>query len=335
MPANWLEQIMGPTPAPRVVSVMSRPRALNRPNTAQQSGGAQPFDIQELLRRMEAERTSANTAGLERYNNLLSTVSGVGSRIGGLYDQAEGLMAGMGGTANRRIEENRVRSLAESEQDLVSRGLGNTTIRNSARRGVNADAENARADVAERIAGARAGLLTQRAGAEMDQGRLMADSILSRRDESPDASLYAQLIANLARSGGGMDPFGQGGSGGGASIPGGGFGGFGGGGGGGSGGGVQMTGGGSAGGRTTIQTVRNEGADWGSPNPYDRLERINDTAGGYRTAPRQSTQASTAATPGNNLILVPTGQQPPRGARLATLENRRHPNAFGSYWYAS
>ena len=242
MPAPWLTAALGPSPAPRVV------RTTSRPSPTMVSGGAsasQPFDINSLLQGLQGQYESANAAGLERYQNLLSTVEGVSSRVlgeGGLFDQRTNLMSGFGQTASREIGERETAALAESEQDLVTRGLGNTTIRGTARRGIRADTEKARGALTENIAGMQSGLLGQRAGAEMDIGRLTADSILSRQDIPPDMGLYANLLQALGSGGAGTSPFsgGSGGAYGGGS--------YGGGGAGTGGGGAGLSGGGGGGG---------------------------------------------------------------------------------------
>ncbi len=204
MPAPWVTKAFGPTPAPRTVRTTSRPSPTT---TSLGSGGSsQPFDINSLLKNLQGQYDTANQAGLERYENLLGTVGGVSDRVlgeGGILDQQKNLMSGYGQTASREIGERETASLAESEQDLVTRGLGNTTIRGTARRGIRADTEKARGALTENIASTQAGLLGQRAGAEMDIGRFLADSILSRQDIPPDMGMYANLLQSLGSAGGG------------------------------------------------------------------------------------------------------------------------------------
>ncbi|KKM02665.1 hypothetical protein LCGC14_1782140, partial [marine sediment metagenome] len=158
MPAPWLTQALGPSPAPRTVRTTSRPSP-----TMSAGGGSsgQPLDINALLQSLQGQYDTANAAGLERYQNLLSTAGGVSDRVlgeGGVLDQQKNLMSGYGQTASREIGERETAALAESEQDLVTRGLGNTTIRGTARRGIRADTEKARGALTENIAGQQAGL---------------------------------------------------------------------------------------------------------------------------------------------------------------------------------
>lgn len=234
--ASWLDQVMGPSPAPRVVS-MTRNSGGNAPQFPEQAGGGSPtlqYDIQSLLKNLQGSFDKSNAAGQEQYQNLLSAVGGTGDKVSGLYKQAGDMTANFGNTARQEIDTGRVQQLGTSEQDLMSRGLGNTTIRSSVRRGINSDAQRNRASVDEMVNRQRAGLMTQQAGAEMGMGQMLGDAILSKQNIGPEAGMYAQLIESLTRAGGSQGE--AGGSGGGYSGSGGG-GGFGAGVGGGSGGG--------------------------------------------------------------------------------------------------
>lgn len=200
--ANWLTDVLGPTPAPRNVS-MTRQGAPSMPTPG--AGGIPGFNIQDLIARMEAESNKANTDSLAQYRNLMKMTKGEQERVigpGGYYDQAAGLQSGMGATQNAAIDAATVKGKASSEQDLISRGLGNTTIRSSVNRGIESDAQRAKNSVAEQVATAKAGLLTQKAGADQEIGRLRADSLLSRTNMPPNMNAYMQLLQQLAASGG-------------------------------------------------------------------------------------------------------------------------------------
>lgn len=290
MSADWLTDLLGPKPAPRVVNYQSTPYTPPSANTTSQKPS---IDIQALLAKLQGAYDQSNSDSAEQYKNLLGAVNSGGQTVlgqGGIYDQAANLMSTMGQTANRRIGENQTKNLASSEQDLITRGLGNTTIRNSARRGINVDAENARQDVNERVAGAQAGLLTQKAGTTMDQTRLLADSILSRSNQVPDAGMYAQLLQQLGAAGGGGS-FNSGGGGAGGAAP---FGGS-------SGGGKFGQGFGGAGGGGSesggVQTFIGTGP--GATAATDRLTKKQGTLSGYTQTPRvQSAQTQRAAASG-------------------------------------
>lgn len=216
MAASWLTQALGPNPPSRTVSVTRNAGPTFQPQ--QQPG----FDLNALMKQMQGQYSASNNAGLEQYKNLLASVNGTTNTMNGLYDQAESRLSGMGTSAHNRIASNMVQGNAADSQDLVSRGLYNSTIAPSMSRGRAADAEVANQQVDEGVNAAKSGLTTQRAGATMDMGRLMADSILSKQNQGPDASMYANLIAQLARSGGLNGSFPSGAGSYGASGPGGG-----------------------------------------------------------------------------------------------------------------
>jgi len=204
---SWLNNVLGPRPAGRVVSVRSRGTPYpTAPAGGNGGGGGGGVDINAIMERLQGQWDAANAAGESQYQNLLGSVSNTRGEVGGIFDRAESMLEGQGTAARTRIESNRVKNLGTTENDLINRGLGNTTVRTSARRGVNVDAERAEQAVDEQVSGQRAGLLTQRAGAAAGIGNLEADAILSRRNQGPDPSIYANLLAQYGQSGGGGGP---------------------------------------------------------------------------------------------------------------------------------
>lgn len=162
------------------------------------------FDINALLNSMQTSNESANQAGLERYQGLLSSVEDTGATVSGLYGKALGLAGNLGTTGRRDIENRATQEAAATDQDLTSRGLGQTTIRQSAIRDVSDRAMQNKQRLNESVAGMQAGILGQQAGAEGAQGNLMANAILSRQDQTIDPGIYASLIQQLMASGGQM-----------------------------------------------------------------------------------------------------------------------------------
>jgi len=180
----------------------------------------------------------------------MAGMAGLNQRVlgaGGAYDSADALLSGMGQTARTRIAEDRTRNLAGSDQQMITSGLGNTTFRGAAQRGIRMDAERAMQENDERVATARSGLQLQRGATDIDIARLTADSLLSRNDVGPNTDLYSQLLQQMAAAGGA----------GGGRLPGGGGGG---GGGSGAGGGVPGFTGGIGGGGSRPEGVQSYGA---------------------------------------------------------------------------
>ncbi len=70
----------------------------------------------------------------------------------------------------QRLREQGKRSMASSEQDLISRGLGNTTVRTNVRRGISADVERGGTDIQSMLAQQLSNLSGQEAQYEMQDG---------------------------------------------------------------------------------------------------------------------------------------------------------------------
>jgi len=160
------------------------------------------IDINEILKRLRKKQEEANEANLQRYEALMTHMEGLTKQIGeqGTFGAAMDLMSQTGEAARTRITEQAKKATAAAEQDLISRGLGATTVRQAERRGIAATAERATQEAEERTAAAKAGVLTQRAGAEMQLGALKAGVMERREDVGPDMGLYASLIQAAAAS---------------------------------------------------------------------------------------------------------------------------------------
>jgi hypothetical protein len=156
-----------------------------RPNTASNGsiGKYDPSILQNLIKSFTSSSDAARKASMEQYQKLLAGVAGTSNTVNSLLGQ-------LGKTGETRIAQNQSRQLGQTEQDMTSRGLGNTTLRNSAMRGVNSDAEMARQSLAESLAG-------QKIGAQMQLGQMQGDALLSARNVDPSQQ-YLQLISQLA-----------------------------------------------------------------------------------------------------------------------------------------
>ncbi len=165
-----------------------------------------PTSLDAIMKQITDAQKKANAANLERYQQLLSVIDTLGKQVGaeGTFGQAEQLLSQVGQAAQTRIGEQATRAQATTEQGLISRGLGSTTIRQSAQRGIRADEERARQEAEERTAGQKAGLLTQRAGLETQIGGMKAGVMERRTDAGPDLGMYASLIQSAGLGGGGL-----------------------------------------------------------------------------------------------------------------------------------
>lgn len=214
------------------------------------------INIADLIKQIQDAQKKANAANEARYQQGLTELGTGRTAMQGLYDKAAAASAGIGQQAAQDVDMGAYRQGAQTRQNLISSGLGNTTIMGSMMRGVEEDRNRAMRGVEEAKAGREMGLSTQRAGAEMGASGGIADFIAARNDLAPDSSLYASLIQQAAAAGtgkpvvvnaglganarAGLDAFGQK-MGGGSSS--------------GSGGGLNMGGGGGGGGGGAPGTV--------------------------------------------------------------------------------
>lgn len=202
--AQTFSNLFGGPKAPIVVSRTSRGRG---PSAAGQDKALQAriqreneARLKSLQAQQEEQNQKALTAQDEQFNNLLSTIGGLRDSVtgaGGTFDQSLGLLNQLGQDGQTRIEANRDRQIAQSEQGLISRGLGNTTIRATNQRGIQSDSERNLQALNESIAAQKTGVLGQKAGAQQNIERLAADSILSRQFQQPNNDLFTQLIAQM------------------------------------------------------------------------------------------------------------------------------------------
>lgn len=163
------------------------------------------IDFNQIIRQLEAQQKQANEANLARYGQLMDHVGGLSQQIGsmGTYGQAIDQVNQIGDSARVRIDEAGTRQGALATQDLTSRGLGNTTITQSAERGVQSDVQRSHQELDERLAAQRSGILERQAGMEFNLGNLTANAMLSRVDQGPDMGLYSQLLAQAGAAGDG------------------------------------------------------------------------------------------------------------------------------------
>jgi len=154
-------------------------------------------DLKALMKTVEAAQKSANDANMKRYEELLASISQLTTDVvgaGGSYDQAAKLVENVGMAAREQIGEAAVKAGAMSEQDLTNRGLGNTTIRSAAQRGIAADKTKAELAQSESEAQQKSSLLLSRAGAQMGLGQMKAGAIEGRYDMGPDMGMFSSLI---------------------------------------------------------------------------------------------------------------------------------------------
>lgn len=130
-----------------------------------------------------------------------------------LYNEVIAKVSGIGQARSNAINADSSRFLAKGSQQLIDRGLGNTTIQSSLNRGVESD-RNARQlelsdSLAQMVGGymsqiGQAGLQNQQRGLEDSTGlaKSQLDWMNSMTSKYPDAGLYASLAQQAGQNAG-------------------------------------------------------------------------------------------------------------------------------------
>ena len=152
-----------------------------------------------IIGRMDQAQKEAETANKQRYEDILAEINKA--------EQGQlGQVGAMETAGMRRIDEAALRNTGTAEQDLIDRGLGNTTIRSSVRRGIAADKEKSIQDLQAQLAGMRMGVI----GGESQR----RTGVMERRTDLPGGSFSdtyrlqkraQEAIAKAGQGGGGFD----------------------------------------------------------------------------------------------------------------------------------
>lgn len=175
---------------PRVISTTTNQQPQNNNSTAN-----------KLITDVQTKSDAANKDSLAQYQQLLKAVQDASSHVNSLYGQAQDLTKNLGNSQMQQLKTQQTNNLGSAEQSAVSRGLGNTTIRQGMLNGVNQSSQLAQNALSESVAGQKANLLTQQAGAGMNLANLNANAITAKQNQGPDISQYLNLL--MALGGGG------------------------------------------------------------------------------------------------------------------------------------
>ena len=132
------------------------------------SRGAGVSSSSNILKQLQEAQAAANRKNERRYQDILGMYKNLGE-------------AGM-----TRIGQQEQQQLAQGEQDLTSRGLGNTTIRGSMARGISSEAELNRQQLQESVAMQKGGVMERKTEAGPDLG--MYTNLISQAQQAPQAA---------------------------------------------------------------------------------------------------------------------------------------------------
>ncbi len=115
-----------------------------------------------------------------------------------LMKQARGQIAKTGASRRRDIQESGVRRQGQSQQSLISRGLGNTTIQDSVKRGIDDSTTRSMTHQRDLEAGQMSGLYSREAGMQLGEGQFQLGGV---RNMSGGLDDYIRMLSQL---GGGL-----------------------------------------------------------------------------------------------------------------------------------
>lgn len=195
--------------------------------------GEIPSGVQDIITQMQEAQTGATEANLQRYQEMMGgfeglgvaagerqqqvmeQFGGVGEAAGERHEQIMAQMEGLGTAGRARIKRETAQRQAGAAQQLVSRGLGSTTITSAIAGGIAREGETATQELEERVAGQRTGAISaqrgveaqlgmqqvgamERAGAAATQLGVQKLGMMERRtDLGPDMGQFANLIGAL------------------------------------------------------------------------------------------------------------------------------------------
>lgn len=192
-----------------------------------QIGGALPFapspgmDFSGNPASLGAEYTTGYNQAVNfnaaNYNNILAgygnVLGNLGPSFGGItagYGKLSGdvmnTISGLGTNQQQAINDQYTAMQGRATQDLISRGLGNSTVVQSTQRGIGLDQAKASNDLTQQIAGLKAGYQSQIGLAGLQQQMQAAAQLAAAQQAQlgfmervsapyPDAGLYGQLAS--------------------------------------------------------------------------------------------------------------------------------------------
>lgn len=161
--------------------------------------------ISSLIAQFQSQFSAARAANEQRYNQQLKLLRKSLKLTRSAYSDALRLTKNEGKKQLRELKQYTEQAKGVDEQDMIARGLGSSTLLTSARARRDTEYQNAKSDIRDSAARARAGLLTERAGALGSIYDKLAGAIAGRTDAYPDTNAFASMLSQLgaANAGGG------------------------------------------------------------------------------------------------------------------------------------
>lgn len=177
-----LQQSFGGPAQPRIVSQRSRG-----------GGGFGGRAFQSFMREQ-------NKLSQARNQQMMTGLRESQERARQGFARARTQLEGSAASSMQRLQEQGERSMGSAEQDLISRGLGNTTVRTNVRRGISADVERGGTDIQSMLAQQMSNLSGQEAQFEMQAGQ---QGLQGFGMQSGGFQQLMQIIQMMMQGGGG------------------------------------------------------------------------------------------------------------------------------------
>jgi hypothetical protein len=158
----------------------------NTPVTGGGGGGTPAQQATNLANSVQQQTNAANAANDDRY---AQTVAGYLDRL----KQTDDSLGKLTNQDKQDVDDQYIQALAKMDQDLTSRGLGNTTVRASGAQGLT----ESRARLLNQTADSRT---REKIGYDTALQKDVLDAITGRTDQAPDQTLLA-LLSQLLGSG--------------------------------------------------------------------------------------------------------------------------------------
>jgi hypothetical protein len=149
-----------------------------------------------------AAQNQTNQANEARFQQVTAEAQAAQQRFREQIERGLGELDNLGREARLRVQEGGEKRRGNITQDLVSRGLFNTTVLDQQRRQSFRDQERQQQAIDEQVGRARSGLIERGAFGGVDTSRLLIDSLLSRQDRGPDLNRLSSLIQQFTAGGG-------------------------------------------------------------------------------------------------------------------------------------
>lgn len=158
------------------------------------------INFNSIMNQIQAAQKAANTANEQRYQQLLGTISGLQTTNNGTYNQILQSLAGTGAAERTQLARSTAKRKGSALQSLISRGLGNTTIRNAVLNSIGQNQQFGLQQIAGQQARQKASALQSQAASNQSITAMQANAIQSRNDVGPNLSMYASLLQQASQA---------------------------------------------------------------------------------------------------------------------------------------